>query len=148
MYKICICICTCMHVCKYAGICEYTYIYTYVCVCAHVYVYLYIYMHVHPYVHVPCTYTSCGVIRPCGIDEQATAGLSREDERGGSSATSSARLTQCSTEASRSYSPERQRPSGPHRPLPFANLQVGGHELGLRRTDHGKFEHYMKALFA
>jgi len=55
----------------------------------------------------------------------------RKDERGGSSATSSARLTQCSTEASRSYSPERQRPSGPHRPLPFANLQVSGPGPGL-----------------
>ena len=83
---------------------------------------------------------SCRVI---GTDEETTfpPRLPREDEKGGSSATSSARLTQCSTEASRSYSPERQRLSGPHEPLPFANLQVGRYKLCLRRTDHGKFEH-------
>ena len=46
--------------------------------------------------------------------------LRRKDERDGSSATSSARLTQCSTEASRSYSPDRQRMQ-----IPYNNLQAG-----------------------
>ena len=51
MYKICICICTCMHVCKYAGICEYTYIYTYMCVyvlmCMCIYIYICMCIHMY-----------------------------------------------------------------------------------------------------
>ncbi|CAE6910221.1 aroB' [Symbiodinium natans] len=50
----------------------------------------------------------------------------RKEEREGSSATSSARLTQCSTEASRSFSPDRQRQQ-----VPAGNIQVLGPGLAL-----------------